>query len=166
MEIIAIKNKKAEVAVPEKTPDVERITRTERGQEVKEMETTTITKTQTKQGRYATVGRSGNSKEAATAEKKARSEAKKRGRDLHGGMEILDLDFLLDIVENADGTDEYDMTMRKLGFHELARTGRLSDIDSHALGYVCMDEDGLFDKRMQCEAMQELATRTDQSLGN
>jgi len=131
------------------------------------METTTITNTQTKQGRYATVGRSGNSKkEGAAAEKKARNEAKKRGRDLHGGMELLDLDFLLDIVENADGTDEYDMTMRKLGFHELARTGRLSDIDSLALSYVCMDEDGLFDKRMQCEAMQELAARTEQSLGN
>lgn len=131
------------------------------------METTAITKTQTKQGRYATVGRSGNSKkEEAAVEKKARSESKKRGRDLHGGMELLDLDFLLDIVENADGTDEYDMTMRKLGFHELARTGRLSDIDSNALGYVCMDEDGLFDRRMQCEAMQELAARTEQSLGN
>ena len=133
---------------------------------MKEMETTTITKAQTKQGRYATIGRSGNGKAEVAAEKKARSEAKKRGRDLHGGMEVLDLDFLLDIVENSDGTDEHDMTMRKLGFHELARTGRLSDIDSHALGYVCMDEDGLFDKRMQCEAMQELAARTEQSLGN
>ncbi len=130
------------------------------------METTTITNTQTKQGRYATVGRSGNGKEEAAAEKKARTEAKKRGRDLHGGLEILDLDFLLDIVENTDGTEEHDMTMRKIGFHELARTGRLSDIDSNALGYVCMDEDGLFDRRMQCEAMQELAARTEQSLGN
>ncbi len=70
------------------------------------METTTITKTQTKQGRYATIGRSGNSKEEATAEKKARNEAKKRGRDLHGGMEVLELDFLLDIVENSEGTEE------------------------------------------------------------
>jgi len=131
------------------------------------METTTITKAQTKQGRYATIGRpANNKKEEAAAEKKARSEAKKRGRDLHGGMELLDLDFLLDIVENTESTDEYDMTMRKLSFHELARTGRLSEVDSHALKYVCMDEDGLFDKRMQCEAMQELAARTEQSLGH
>ncbi len=159
-------NNKTEVVVPEKMPDAKRITKNERGQKVKEMETTTITKTQTKQGRYATIGRSGNSKGEAAAEKKAHSEAKKRGRDLHGGMELLDLDFLLDIVENTESADEHDMTMRKLSFHELARTGRLSEIDSDGLKYFCMDEDGLYDKRMQCEAMQELVTRTEQSLGN
>ena len=155
-----------EVAVPEKMPDAQSITKTERVQEVKEMETTTITKTQAKQGRYATIGRSGNNKEEKNAERKARSEATKRGRDLHGGMELLELDFLLDMVENIDGMDEYALTMRKLSFHELARTTRLSEIDSNALKYYCMDEDGIYDRRTQCEAMQELATRTEQSLGN
>jgi len=160
-----IKNK-TEVAVPGKTPDTESVTKTERVQEVKEMETTTITKTQAKQGRYATIGRSGNNKEAKSAERKARSEAAKRGRDLHGGLELLELDFLLDMVENIDGIDEYDLTMRKLSFHELARTSRLSEIDSGVLKYYCTDEDGLYDRRTQCEAMQELAARTEQSLGN
>ena len=105
------------------------------------------------------VGKSGTSK-------MARSEAKKRSRDLHGGMELLGLDFLLDIIENADDSDDYDLTMRKLSFHELVRTDRLSNIDSYTLGCICMDEDGQFDKRMHCEAMQELTRRTEQSLGN
>ncbi len=157
---------KTEAAVPEKMPDAQGITKKERVQEVKEMETTTITKTQAKQGRYATIGRSGNNKEAKTAERKAGSEARKRGRDLHGGLELLELDFLLDMVESIDGIDEYDLTMRKLSFHELARTSRLSEIDSSALRYYCMDEDGLYDRRTQCEAMQELSSRTEQSLGN
>lgn len=164
--MMAERRNKTEVAVPEKMPDAQNITKTERVQEVKEMETTTITKTQAKQGRYATIGRSGNNKEEKTAERKARSEATKRGRDLHGGMELLELDFLLDMVENIDGMDEYALTMRKLSFHELARTTRLSEIDSNALKYYCMDEDGIYDRRTQCEAMQELASRTEQSLGN
>lgn len=155
-----------EVAAPEKIPYTESVTKTERVQEVKEMETTTITKTQAKQGRYATIGISGNNKEAKAAEKKARNEAAKRGRDLHGGLELLELDFLLDMVENIEGIEEYDLTMRKLSFHELARTSRLSEIDSGVLKYYCVDEDGLYDRRTQCEAMQELSARTEQSLGN
>ena len=166
METMVETRNKAEVTAPEKMPDAESITKTERVQEVKEMETTTITKTQAKQGRYATIGRSGNNKEDKAAERKASSEARKRGRDLHGGLELLELDFLLDLVENIDGMDEYALTMRKLSFHELARTSRISEIDSSALRYYCMDEDGLYDRRTQCEAMQELSARTEQSLGN
>ncbi len=166
VEMMAEIKNKTEVTAPEKTPDTESVTNTERVQEVKEMETTTITKTQAKQGRYATIGRSGNNKEAKTAERKAHSEATKRGRDLHGGLELLELDFLLDMVENIEGIEEYDLTMRKLSFHELARTTRLSEIDSGVLKYYCMDEDGLYDRRTQCEAMQELSSRTEQSLGN
>ena len=134
---------------------------------VKDMDTTTITKTQSNQGRYATIGRvGGKTREERLAERQARSEARKRGRDLHGGLELLELDFLLDMVENIESNDEYDIMMRKLSFHELARTSRISEVDSNVLRYYCLDEDGLYDKQIQCEAMKELAARTMRSMGH
>lgn len=139
----------------------------ERDVKVKDMDTTTITKTQSNQGRYATIGRvGGKTREECLAERQARSEARKRGRDLHGGLELLELDFLLDMVENIESNDEYDIMMRKLSFHELARTSRISEVDSNVLRYYCLDEDGLYDKQIQCEAMKELAARTMRSMGH
>lgn len=159
---------RTEAAVVQKDNAV--FTTSERDLKVKDMDTTTITKTQPGQGRYATIGRSGNpagkSREDRVAEKQARSEARKRGRDLHGGLELLDLDFLLDMVENIESAEEHDVLMRKFSFHELARTNRLGEIDSNALRYYCVDEDGLYDKQTQCEAMRELAARTQRAMGN
>jgi hypothetical protein len=143
----------------------------ERDRKGKEMNTTTITKTQPGQGRYATIGRSAaapavKTREERVAEKQSRSESRKRGRDLHGGLELLELDFLLDMVENIDSAEEHDVAMRKFSFHELARTNRLGEIDSNALRYYCVDEDGLYDKQTQFEAMKELAARTHRSMGH
>ena len=69
---------------------------------------------------------------------------------------------ILDIVENVDSTDEAEVGMRKLGLHELMRTSRISEVDSNILRYYCMDEDGVFDRQIQFEAMKELAERTRQ----
>lgn len=159
---------KMEAPAPLGVPDVESITEIERDEEVKETETSTITSTQSAQGRYATIGRSGGNNrpkdEKATRGRGAAkaSEARRRGRDLHGGMELLSIDFLLDIVENVDSTDEAEVGMRKLGLHELMRTSRISEVDSNVLRYYCMDEDGVFDRQIQFEAMKELAERTRQ----
>jgi hypothetical protein len=142
-------------------------TSSERDLKVKEMDTTTITKTQPSQGRYATIGRSGGkTREERVTEKQQRSEARKRGRDLHGGLELLELDFLLDMVENIESSEEHDVQMRKASFHELARTSRLGEVDSNVLRYYCVDEGSLYDKQIQCEAMRELASRTQRSMGN
>jgi len=147
--------------------DTAGFTSSERDLKVKDMDTTTITKTQPGQGRYATIGRSGGkTREERVAERQAQSEARKRGRDLHGGLELLELDFLLDMVENIESAEEQDVTMRKLSFHELARTSRLGEIDSSVLRYYCVDEGGLYDKQVQCEAMKELAARTLRSMGH
>ena len=70
------------------------------------------------------------------------------------------------MVENIESNDEYDIMMRKLSFHELARTSRISEVDSNVLRYYCLDEDGLYDKQIQCEAMKELAARTMRSMGH
>jgi len=142
---------------------------TERDLKVKDMDTTTITKNQPAQPRYAAIGRSAvaaKSREERVAEKQASKESRKRGRDLHAGLELLDLDFLLDMVENVESAEEHEVLMRKLSFHELSRTGRIGEVDSNALRYYCLDEEGLYDKQVQCEAMKELAARTMRSMGH
>ena len=83
-----------------------------------------------------------------------------KNKDLAGGMEILDMDFLLSIVENIDGNDKNDVTMRKLTFDELLRREQQNQIDSVALTVYSVNEGNLYGKVIQCEAMKELTRRT------
>src|SRR4030042_1432681 len=58
----------------------------------------------------------------------------KKEKDLQSGMELLELDFLLKVVESANGdNDEKDIAIRKLNFNELSRRGELNQLDSAAL---------------------------------
>jgi hypothetical protein len=83
-----------------------------------------------------------------------------RNKDLAGGMEILDLDFLLSIVENAEGNDKNDVAMRRLTFDELIRREQQDTVDSSALKVYAMNEGNLYGKVIQCEAMKVLTERT------
>lgn len=85
-----------------------------------------------------------------------------RDKDLASGMEILELDFLLSVVENTESDDSNDVTMRKLNFNELLRREQLDTIDSTALKVYAKNEDKLYGKVIQCEAMKELTKRTVQ----
>jgi hypothetical protein len=82
------------------------------------------------------------------------------GRDLAGGMEMLELDFLLSVIENTRGDDKNDVMMRKLNFNELLRREQLNEIDSNSLKVYAMDEGNLYGKDIQCQAMKELTVRT------
>jgi len=82
------------------------------------------------------------------------------GRDLAGGMEMLELDFLLSIIENTRGDDKNDVMMRKLNFNELLRREQLNEIDSNSLKVYAVDEGNLYGKDIQCQAMKELTVRT------
>jgi len=90
-------------------------------------------------------------------EKKTRA-----GRNLAGGMDLLEVDFLLGVVENIDGEDKNDVAMRKLTFNETLRRNQQSEIDSAALSVYAVDEKGLYGKDIQCAAMKELTRRTEQ----
>jgi len=81
-------------------------------------------------------------------------------RDLASGMEILELDFLLSVIENTEGDDKNDVTMRKLGFNELLRREQLDAIDSKALKAYAVNAGNLYGKNIQCEAMKKLTERT------
>ena len=96
----------------------------------------------------------------ASNEKPKSKSAREGDADLNSGMELLELDFLLGIVENAKGDDEKDVTMRKLNFNELLRRQKQDQIDSNALTVYAVNKGDLYGKDIQCEAMKELTKRT------
>ncbi len=81
-------------------------------------------------------------------------------KDLAGGMEMLDLDFLLSIVENTEGNDKNDVAMRRLTFDELLRREQQDTVDSNSLKVYAINEGELYGKVIQCEAMKVLTERT------
>ena len=84
-----------------------------------------------------------------------------RSEDLESGMELLELDFVLGIIENTEGTDKNDVMMRKLCFNEVTRRNQQNEIDSYALKVYSINENNLYGKDIQCEAMKEMALRTE-----
>jgi len=129
------------------------------------MEKGSVAKVQTTgRGRYSNTAAVTPARPEGAVEKTA-TVARRAGRDLQSGMELLDLDFLLGVVENVDANDEQDIVMRKLSFNELVRTNRIHEIDSNALKVYAMDADAHFGKEIQVEAFKELAERTATNAG-
>ncbi|MHC4265836.1 MAG: hypothetical protein ACYSUK_07880 [Planctomycetota bacterium] len=89
-----------------------------------------------------------------------------KNKDLNSGMELLEMNFLLGIVENTGNKDTKDVTMRKLNFDELLRRGSVNQIDSHALAVYAVNEGDPYGKEIQCEATKELARRTTKNGNN
>ncbi|MHC4104545.1 MAG: hypothetical protein ACYSR9_06365 [Planctomycetota bacterium] len=87
----------------------------------------------------------------------------KEARNVSSGMEILDLDFLVKIVENTKGRNKKDVMMRKLVFDELLRREQVTAVDSKALNIYTMNKSKLYSKKIQCGAMKALAERTKTS---
>jgi len=81
-------------------------------------------------------------------------------RDLAGGMEMLEIDFLLGVIENTKSNDKNDVMMRKLGFNELLRRAKQNQIDSTALTVYAVNQGNLYGRDIQCEAMKALTKRT------
>lgn len=83
-----------------------------------------------------------------------------KNKDLQRGMDLLELDFLLSIIENTNGNDQNDVTMRKLNFNEVLRREKQNQIDSNALAMYAVNAGNLYGKDIQCEATKELSKRT------
>jgi len=101
-----------------------------------------------------------DSPDTASQEKPENELPEKKSKDLHSGMELLESDFLLSIVENTEDNDQKDVTMRRLNFNELLRRKKLNQVNSKALKVYAINRGNLYDKDIQCEAMRELAERT------
>jgi hypothetical protein len=98
--------------------------------------------------------------ESAVQEKLGSESTTEKNKDLRGGMDLLELDFLLSIVENTKGNGQNDVTMRKLNFNEVLRRQKQNQIDSNALVAYAVNTGNLYGKDIQCEATKELARRT------
>jgi len=96
----------------------------------------------------------------AGQEKPRNESSKERKKDLASGMEMLEPDFLVRIVETTKCDDKNDVMMQKLSFNELLRRGKQDKIDSSALTVYAINEGNLYGKDIQCEAMNELTKRT------
>jgi hypothetical protein len=81
-------------------------------------------------------------------------------RDMHSGMELLELDFLVGTLAKTKSYDCNDVMVRKLSFKELLRRGELRAADSNTLKDYALNEDNIYGKDIQCEAIKELAKRT------
>lgn len=99
-------------------------------------------------------------KPAMKSAKKRPNRPRKGGKDMHSGMELLDLEFLLGVVEDVEGSGESEVVMRRLCFNELVRSDQRHEISSNTLKIYAMDADGLYGKQVQCQAMLELTERT------
>ncbi|MHC4068302.1 MAG: hypothetical protein ACYS18_04025 [Planctomycetota bacterium] len=106
--------------------------------------------------------RSTSKAQANSAESTNEQLAREGSKDLSGGMEILEPDFLLSVVENTKDDDSNDITMRRLTFYELLRRNQLNTIDSNSLKVYAVNEHRFYDKTIQCEAIKVLAERTKQ----
>lgn len=97
---------------------------------------------------------------AVKSVKRRPNRPRKGGKDMHSGMELLDLEFLLCVVEDVEGNDEAGVVMRRLCFNELVRSDQRHEISSNTLRIYAMDVDVLYGKQVQCQAMLELTERT------
>ena len=98
--------------------------------------------------------------ESAVQEKLENNLTTEKNKDLHRGMDLLELDFLLSIVENTNGNDQNDVTMRKLNFNEVLRREKQSQVNSKVLTIYAINRGNLYGKDIQCEATKELAERS------
>jgi len=98
--------------------------------------------------------------DAINQKKLKRDLDKEAKKDLAGGMELLELDFLLGVVENTNGNGKNDVMIRKLSFNELLRRKKLSAIGSSALKVYAKNAKSVYGKDIQCGAMNELSQRT------
>ena len=99
------------------------------------------------------------------AESSAEKEAPKLSRkdkehDLNSGMELLDMSFLLGVVENDSKNDPKEITMCKLCFNEILRRGKQSQIHSNGLKFYAVNKGNYYSKDIQREALKELSVRT------
>jgi len=98
----------------------------------------------------------------AVKSEQPKSNVEPRGgnQDLKSGLELLDLQFVLGVIENTDSADKNDIVMRKIAFNEVLRRESRHEIASSALKVYSVDQDKFYGKDIQCQAMQELALRT------
>ncbi len=68
----------------------------------------------------------------------------------------------MSVVSDIEHNGSADVTMHNLSFKELIRRRHLCEIDSKVLKEYALNKDNFYAKDIQCEAIKELALRTEQ----
>lgn len=84
----------------------------------------------------------------------------RRPADVQSGLELLEPPFLTGMVSDIESRHKLDIQMRKIAFVELSRRGQLGSIEGGVLKVYAKNQENLFGKTIQCEALKELAGRT------
>lgn len=98
--------------------------------------------------------------EPKVAHKPQRTQSSRKNAYLKGGLELLETNFLLNIVNDTKPDDKTDATIRKICFQELMRREQLYHINSNSLKVYSLNKNKLYGKKIQCAALQQLALRT------
>jgi len=115
---------------------------------------------------YEVISPEGNSVSLPTSDEPQKSAAPKRHRqkktsDRENGLELLDLPFLIKVVGNVGDGEKNDIEMRKIAFSELVRREQLSCVEGNVLKVYAKNPENIFGKSIQCQAIAELAGRTN-----
>lgn len=90
----------------------------------------------------------------------SKNPSRRKLADLESGLELLEQPFLAGVVSNTGGRSKLDIQMRKIAFMELARREKLGDIASKVLKVYAKNQENLFGKTIQCQAIRQLSVRT------
>ena len=87
-------------------------------------------------------------------------ETTQTNRDMQSGMELLGVEFVLDLAEKTDFDTRDEAVMHNIGLNELIRRGSFELIDSNTLAAYVTNDGNFYSTQIQCSAMQVLAQRT------
>jgi LPXTG-motif cell wall-anchored protein len=90
----------------------------------------------------------------------SKNPSRRKLADLESGLELLEQPFLAGVVSNTGSRSKLDIQMRKIAFMELARREKLGDIASKVLKVYAKNQENLFGKTIQCQAIRQLSVRT------
>ncbi len=81
-------------------------------------------------------------------------------KNVNSGMDVLEIGFLIDVVENTESNDINDVTMQGFSFNEVLRRKNQNRIDSSVLKTYAVNKGNRYSKNIQREALKELSART------
>ena len=115
---------------------------------------------------YEVISPEGNSVSLSTKDEQLQPatpqrQRQKKNSDRENGLELLDLSFLIKVVGKVENGEEHDIEMRKIAFSELVRREELCRIEGNILKVYAKNPSNLFNKSIQCQAIAELAGRTN-----
>jgi hypothetical protein len=82
-------------------------------------------------------------------------------RDMQSGMELLAVEFIMNLAEKTDFDTRQEAVMHNIGLNELIRRDKLDRLDSKTLAAYATNDGNFYSGQIQCSAMQILAKRTD-----